>query len=62
MMIGKNSVFVHCPVCGSGVAKVRRGKAGYADCPCCANKLGYIIQVNGNVILEINSRSVRRAG
>ena len=61
-MLKKDSVFVHCPICGSGVKKVRRGMAGYADCPCCAHTLGYIIQVNGNVILEINQKTARRAG
>lgn len=60
-MFKTDKVFVHCPVCGSGVKKVRRGNAGYMDCPCCENKLGYIIQVNGNVILEINNSSARRA-
>ena len=61
-MIRTDSVFVHCPVCGNGVKKIRRGMAGYMDCPCCENRLGYIIQMNGNVILEINKKAVRRAG
>ena len=61
-MMKTDCIFVHCPACGSGVKKIRRGMAGYVDCPCCANTLGYIIQMNGNVILEINKKTVRRAG
>lgn len=61
-MFKTDSVFVHCPVCGSRVKKVRRGNAGNMDCPRCDNMLRYIIQLNGNVILEVNRSTVRRAG
>lgn len=61
-MFNTDSVFVHCPVCGSRVKKVRRGHAGNMDCRGCDTMLRYIIQVNGNVILEVSSSSVRRAG
>lgn len=61
-MFKKDSVFVHCPACGSGVKRIRFGMAGYEQCPCCANRLAYIIQVDGNVILEIHKKAVRNAG
>ena len=56
-----DSVFVHCPVCGERVNRVQRGKAGYMDCTCCGCRLAYIIQLNGNVILEVHKQPMRAA-